>query len=134
MLSKKAQKQDEEARKLSAFCRYIRKNPDLFIQHNLHDLMLKDQDAKGGIKNAEEIKPEIKEPEKIDDAPIEIEIKKEKKAKKPRKEKKKKEIIPEISAAPVEEIKKEPACPKMEVQEEKESELKEAPPAHELNL
>lgn len=138
MQSKRALKQDEEARKLNAFCRYLRKNPDLFEQHNLHHLMLEDQDKKGKCENIE-----IEKIEKLEEAPVEIVVEAssepepekksepKKKEKKPRKAKKPKEKIPDLESGveavleieKIPELKREQACPKLEVQEEKESEL-----------
>lgn len=120
MLSKKELKQQEENRKLAAFCRYLRKNPDLFNEHNLHQLMLEDQNKKCPLGPQPAIPEPVHEepveiiidkpPEKIDE-PCEVVIdklpeilaepelkekkkraKKEPKEKKPRKSKKKEPI------------------------------------------
>lgn len=115
MLSKKELKQQEENRKLAAFCRYLRKNPDLFNEHNLHQLMLDDQNKKGcplesgpepAIPEepveivieassekidepiAKSVEPELKEKKKR--------VKKEPKEKKPRKSKKKEEKLEKV--------------------------------------
>ena len=102
MLSQREIKEHEEKRKLNSFCRYLRKNPDLFKEHNLHQLMLDDQNKKApNIELKEELKeiPPIEiikeepEPEKLlgleEIKPEEIKEKK-KKEKKPRKKKEKK--------------------------------------------
>lgn len=85
MQSKKEIKQDEENRKIASFCRYLRKNPNIFGEHNLHQLMLDDQDKKGKpvdssekIGNIEKIEEKPEEPiEIVIDKPEEKEEKKE---------------------------------------------------------
>jgi hypothetical protein len=127
MQSKREIKQNEENRKLAAFCRYIRKNPDLFSEHNLHQLMLDDQNKKGKPLDSEkecekpeepieividkgEKKPEeklLELPAKLDEIPPgpELEefnkvLEEKKKEKKPRKPRKKKEDKRESAPEP----------------------------------
>lgn len=103
MQSQREIKNEEEKRKLGSFCRYLRKNPELFSEHNLHQLMLDDQDKKGGVEK--EIKEEKKEIEHKDEVLNGIKEIKEKKEKKPRKKKvkeeKKEEKIEELGPLPL---------------------------------
>ncbi len=138
MQTKKEMKQNEENRKLAAFCRYLRKNPDLFSEHNLHQLMLDDQNKKG--KPLEPEKEVPKEIEKLEE-PIEVIIDKPKEDGAKLEEKpmesdlpKPEILIPEIKEEKKENKKKEPKEKKPRKPKKKKDEKESAPPPPEPEL
>lgn len=83
------QKEDLEKRKLLAFCRYLRKNPEFFQAQNLHQLMLDDQSKH--VKKEEKPKEEkIELPQQSESNKSEIKIEENKGEEKPKEEKKEK--------------------------------------------